>query len=129
MVKSLPAKQETSLIPGSGRSPGEGNGTPLPLTGESHEQRVHEVAELDTTERLTRTSILAWEIPRTEEPGGLQSWGHKRVGHNLVPKQQQQFQEGRRKSNVMSPKWSAQLAWNGAEWASAGNVCFFFLMS
>ena len=22
-------------------------------------------------------SILAWEIPWTEEPGGLQSWGHK----------------------------------------------------
>ena len=25
----------------------------------------------------TYSSILAWEIPRTEEPGGLQSWGHK----------------------------------------------------
>ena len=23
----------------------------------------------------TRSSILAWRIPRTEEPGGLQSWG------------------------------------------------------
>ena len=23
------------------------------------------------------SSILAWEIPRTEEPGGLQSMGHK----------------------------------------------------
>ena len=23
------------------------------------------------------SSILAWEIPWTEEPGGLQSWGHK----------------------------------------------------
>ena len=87
---------------------------------------VHEVAELDTTERLTHTNILAWEIPRTEEPGGLQSWGHKRVRHNLVTKQLQ-FQEGRTKSNVMSPKWSAQLAWSGAKWDSAGNV--FFLMS
>ena len=29
-------------------------------------------------------SILAWEIPRTEEPGGLQSLGLQRVGHNLV---------------------------------------------
>ena len=28
MVKSLPAMQETGLIPGSGRSPGEGNGYP-----------------------------------------------------------------------------------------------------
>ena len=24
----------------------------------------------------THSSILAWRIPRTEEPGGLQSWGH-----------------------------------------------------
>ena len=30
------------------------------------------------------SSILAWEIPRTEEPGGLQSLGSQRVGHNLV---------------------------------------------
>ena len=28
-------------------------------------------------EMATYSSILAWEIPRTEEPGGLQSWGHK----------------------------------------------------
>jgi len=26
----------------------------------------------------THSSILAWKIPRTEEPGGLQSMGHKR---------------------------------------------------
>ena len=33
----------------------------------------------------TYSSILAWRIPWTEEPGGLYSpWGHKRVGHNLV---------------------------------------------
>ena len=30
------------------------------------------------------SSILAWEIPRTEEPGGLQSMGWQRVGHDLV---------------------------------------------
>ena len=28
-------------------------------------------------EMATHSSILAWEIPWTEEPGGLQSWGHK----------------------------------------------------
>ena len=31
----------------------------------------------------THSSILAWEIPWTEEPGGLQSVGLERVGHNL----------------------------------------------
>ena len=29
----------------------------------------------------TRSSILAWRIPQTEEPGGLQSMGSQRVGH------------------------------------------------
>ena len=33
--------------------------------------------------------ILAWEIPRTEEPGRLQSMGLQRVGYNLATKQQQ----------------------------------------
>jgi len=30
----------------------------------------------------THSSILAWRIPWTEEPGGLQSRGSQRVGHN-----------------------------------------------
>ena len=34
-------------------------------------------------EMAIHSSILAWEIPWTEEPGGLHSpWGHKRVRHN-----------------------------------------------
>ena len=53
-------------IAGSGRSPGEGNGYPLP-------------------------GILAWRIPWTEEPGGLQSMGVTRVRHDLATKQQQEF--------------------------------------
>ena len=48
--------------------------------------------ESDTTERLhfhalekemaTHSSILAWGIPGTEEPGGLPSVGSHRVGHD-----------------------------------------------
>ena len=34
----------------------------------------------------THSSILAWEILWTEEPGGLQSMGLQRVGHDLVTK-------------------------------------------
>ena len=30
------------------------------------------------------SSILAWRIPRTEEPGELQPMGSQRVGHNQV---------------------------------------------
>ena len=33
-------------------------------------------------EMATHSSILAWEIPRTEEPGGLQSMGSQRVRHD-----------------------------------------------
>ena len=40
-------------------------------------------------EMATHSSIPAWEISWTEEPGGLQSMGSQRVGHNLVTKQQQ----------------------------------------
>ena len=33
-------------------------------------------------EMATHSSILVWRIPWTEEPGGLQSMGSRRVGHN-----------------------------------------------
>ena len=33
-------------------------------------------------EMATPSSILAWKIPWTEEPGGLQSMGSQRVGHD-----------------------------------------------
>ena len=60
VVKNSPASagdaRDLGSIPGSGRSPGGGNGNPL--------------------------QYLAWEIPRTEEPGGLQSMGSQRVEHN-----------------------------------------------
>ena len=59
LVKNPPAKAGDSRdevsVPGPGRSPGVGN--------------------------ATQPSILAWRIPRTEEPGGLQSMGSQRVKH------------------------------------------------
>ena len=33
-------------------------------------------------EMATHSSILAWRIPWTEEPGGLQSMGLQRIGHD-----------------------------------------------
>ena len=41
-------------------------------------------------EMATHSSVLAWEIPWTEEPGGLQSMESQRVRYDLVTKQQQQ---------------------------------------
>ena len=42
----------------------------------------------------THCNILARIIPWAEEPGGLQSMGHKTVRHDLVTKQQQQYVNG-----------------------------------
>ena len=39
------------------------------------------------TEMAIHSSVLAWEIPWTEEPGGLQSTGSQRLRHNLTIKQ------------------------------------------
>ena len=33
-------------------------------------------------EMATHSSVLAWEIPQAEEPGGLLSMGSESVGHN-----------------------------------------------
>ena len=40
-------------------------------------------------EMTIHSSILAWEIPWTEEPGGLQSRGLQTAGHDLATKQQE----------------------------------------
>ena len=59
VVKNLPANAgDAGSIPGWGRSPGEGKGL---------------------QQYPYCSSILAWEIPWTEEPGGLQSKGLQRV--------------------------------------------------
>ena len=45
---------------------------------------VHSLGWEDSLEKgmATHSSILAWRIPQTEEPGRLQSMGSQRVGHN-----------------------------------------------
>ena len=55
MVKNLPAMQET---------------------------RVRSLGQEDPLEKEMATSVLAWRIPWTEEPGGLQSVELQRVRHN-----------------------------------------------
>ena len=47
-------------------------------------------------EMATHSSILAWKIPWTEEPGGLQSTGSQRVGHDL---------------SAIQEKWVPPLSW------------------
>jgi hypothetical protein len=45
-------------------------------------QRASLVASSEKGMTTTQPSILAWEIPRTEEPGGLQYMESHRVGHD-----------------------------------------------
>ena len=49
-----------------------------------HETQVRSLGQEDPLERemATHSSILAWGIPWTEEPSGLQSMGLQRVRHN-----------------------------------------------
>ena len=55
------------------------------------ETRVQSLGQEDPLEKemTTNSSILFWEIPWTEEPGGLQSLGLQRITHNSATKQQQ----------------------------------------
>ena len=51
---------------------------------ETQETQVQSLGQEDALEEEmpTQSSILAWEIPQTEEPGRLQSMGSQIVGHN-----------------------------------------------
>ena len=51
---------------------------------EMQETPVQSLGQKDALEKAvaTHSSILAWRIPWTEEPGGLQSIGSQRVGHD-----------------------------------------------
>ena len=48
------------------------------------ETQVSSLGQEDSSEKgmATHSSILAWRIPWTGEPGALQSMGSQRVGHN-----------------------------------------------
>ena len=85
---------------------GEGSGIPLqysclenPMDGGAWWAAVHGVAKSRRRlsyfifsfhfhalekEMATHSSVLAWRIPRTGEPGGLPSMGSHRVGHNWI---------------------------------------------
>ena len=56
----------------------------LPARQEMQETQVQSLGWEDPLEEemATHPSSLAWRIPWTEEPGGLQSMGLQRVGHD-----------------------------------------------
>ena len=62
-----------------------------PAMQETQESLVPSLGWEDPPEKemATHSSTLAWEMPRMEEPGRLQSLGSQRVRHDLGTKQQQ----------------------------------------
>ena len=83
-LNCLPAMQETRFDPGLGRSPGEGNGN------------------------LLQYSCL--ENPMdTEEPGGLQSMGSQRVGHDWVTSHTHTHTHTRELSYLLSAIWGNKM--------------------
>ena len=96
--------EDIGSIPASGRSPRERHGNPLqysclenPMNRGAWWAAVHGVAKSWTRltdftftfqfhalekEMATHSSVLAWRIPGTGEPGGLPSMGSHRVGHD-----------------------------------------------
>ena len=56
----------------------------LPAMQETQETLVQSLSQEDSLEEemATHSSILAWRIPWTEKPDGLQSLGSHRVGHD-----------------------------------------------
>ena len=106
---------------------GEGSGTPLqssclenPMGGGAWWAAVHGVAKSRTQlsnftftfhfhvlekEMATHSSVLAWRIPGTGEPGGLPSVGSQRVGHDwsdLAAAESNQIFDIERRSFVLS---------------------------
>ena len=84
------------MIPVSGRSPGEGIGYPLQYSWVSlvaqtvknlpamQDTWVRSLGQKDPLEKrkAAYSSILAWKIPWTEKPGGLQPMKSQRVRHD-----------------------------------------------
>ena len=87
---------DPGLIPGLGKSPGEGMGSPFQYSWASLMAQIvkNPPAMLETWVQslgwedpweegmVTHSSILAWRILWTKEPGGLQTMGSQRVEHD-----------------------------------------------
>ena len=104
MIQWLRLRAPNALAPGLTPGQGTSNGTPLqyscledPMDGGAWWAAVHGVMKSRTRlndltftfhfhalekEMATHSSVLAWRIPGTGEPGGLPSLGSHRVGHD-----------------------------------------------
>ena len=73
-------ESDDALAFGISYRPGSSNGK----ESVTRETQVQSLGQEDPLEKRTAThfSVLAWRIPRTEEPGGLPFMGLQRVGHD-----------------------------------------------
>ena len=96
---------DTGSIPALGRSLGKGNGN---------------------------SSVFAWEIPRTEEPGGLQCVVSQRVRQDLAAEKQQQQQQDLHLRTFFIINWSNRwifFSWRDARKASIDQHPEFLIFS
>ena len=85
--------RDAGSFPGSGRSPGEGNGYPL--------------------------QYLAWKISWTEEPGELKSMGSQRVGHNRA-NNTFTFHSAASRIKIHFFSYFSSFWWTGNGWVTQG---------
>ena len=122
---------------------GEGNGIPVqyscledPVDGGAWWAAVHGVSKSRTRlsdftftfhfpalekEMATHSSVLAWRIPGTGEPGGLPSMGSHRVGHDwsdLAAAAAARIMRADFKMAPEEPKWSWKDGWINTQWSS-----------
>ena len=124
----------------------EGNGTPLQysclenaMDGGAWWATVHGVVKSRTwlsdftftfhfnaleQETAMHSSVLAWRIPGTEEPGGLPSRGLHRIGHDWSSSRNS---SSRPSSSPMKPNYSPTSLWGNflGDWSSLNMFLFF----
>ena len=71
-------------------------------------------------EMATHSNILAWKVPWTEEPGGLQSMGSQRIGHDGATEHTHAYEKGHQNEPI-TPKPCEDIV---RRWPPANQVVF-----
>ena len=87
---------------------------------------VRSLAQADPLEKkmATHSNILAWEIPWTEDPGGLQSMGLQRVGHSLAAEHVHTLLQSLSSFSLSFSQWPCHLQIQ--RWNKIGSVSYFY---
>ena len=110
------------------------NPTAMQETQETQVQFLHQEDPLEK-EKAIHSSILDWEIPRTEKPRGLQSIESQRVGHDWATEQQgpilapwRRFGKIESPESTRCPFWRVYILLLVSQEKSAGKETHFSLI-